>query len=196
MLPLFQNNFVLVETTSSHFFRVTTSTQQLLFPGSYFFRTAPVFSFFRTVTFWQELFFQNSFFFGAKILLFQSSHFLRKGSSLRQLHFGVAIFFRRNCLGWRYLRKSYFFKAGTSAQHQPFQKSYNLEKTDFFRKSISALPTFSGELSFRASTFSKDATFYSSYFSRRATILQYTFSEELVFHSCDSFPKLHFSFIC
>ena len=97
MLPLFQDNFILVEATSSRFFRVTTSTQQLLFRGSYFFRTAAVFSFFRTVTFSQELFFQNSFFFGAKIL--QSSHFLRIGSSLRQLLFGTAIFFRKNCLG-------------------------------------------------------------------------------------------------
>ena len=99
MLPIFQDNFILVETTSSHFFRVTNSTQQLLFRGSCFFRTAAVFSFFRTVTFSQELFFQNSFFFGAKILFFQSSHFLRIGCSLRQLHFGAAIFFRRNCLG-------------------------------------------------------------------------------------------------
>ena len=90
MLPLFQDNFILVEATSSHFFRVTTSTQQLLFRGSYFFRTAAVFSFFRTVTFSQELFFQNSFFFGAKIL--QSSHFLRIGGSLQQLLFGTAIF--------------------------------------------------------------------------------------------------------
>ena len=90
MLPLFQDNFILVEATSSLFFRVTTSTQQLLFWGSYFFRIAAVFSFFRTVTFSQELFFQNSFFFGAKIL--QSSHFLRIGGSLQQLLFGTAIF--------------------------------------------------------------------------------------------------------
>ena len=90
MLPLCQDNFVLVEATSSHFFRVTASTQDLLFRGSYFFRTAAVFSFFRTVTFSQELFFQNNFFFGAKIL--QSSHFLRIESSLQQLLFGTAIF--------------------------------------------------------------------------------------------------------
>ena len=91
MLPLFQDNFVLVEATSSHFFRVTALTQQLLFRDRYFFRTAAVFPFFRTITFSQELFFQNSLFFGAKIL--QSSHFLRMGSSLRQLLFGAAIFF-------------------------------------------------------------------------------------------------------
>ena len=50
-----------------------------------------------------------------------------------------------------------------------------------------ALPTFSGELSFRATTFSKDATFYSSYLFRRATFLQHTFSEELLFHSYTSY---------
>ena len=57
------------------YFRVTTSTQQLHFRGSYFLRTAAFFSFFRTVTFSRELFSQNSFFFGAKLL--QSKHFLR-----------------------------------------------------------------------------------------------------------------------
>ena len=31
MLPLFQDNFILGEATSSHFFRETTSIQQLLF---------------------------------------------------------------------------------------------------------------------------------------------------------------------
>ena len=68
MLPLFQDNFIQGEATSSHFFRVTVSTQQLLFWGCYFFRTAAVFSFFRTVTFSQELFFQNSFFFEQPLL--------------------------------------------------------------------------------------------------------------------------------
>ena len=61
------------------------------------FRGAAVFqnnsSFFRTVTFLQELFFQNTLFLGAKIQ--QTSHFLKIGSSLRQLLFGTAIFF-----GW------------------------------------------------------------------------------------------------
>ena len=91
MLPLFQDNFILVEATSSDFFRAAISAQQLLFRGSYFFRTAAVFSFFITVTFSQELFFQNSFYFGAQIL--RSNHFLRIGSSLQQLLFRTAIFF-------------------------------------------------------------------------------------------------------
>ena len=129
MLPLFQDNFILGEATSSHFFRITTSTQQLLLRSSYFLRTAAFFSFCRAVTFSQEFFFQNSFFFGATLL--QCRHFLKIGSSLRQLLFGAAIFFRRNCLGLRYLKKSYFFKAGTSVQHQPFQKSYIWKKLIF-----------------------------------------------------------------
>ena len=96
MLPLFQENFILGEATSSHFFRVSTATQQLLFRGSYFFITAAFFFFFRTVNFSQELFFQNSFFFGAKLL--QSSHFLRIGRSLRQLLFGTVVFFGETVL--------------------------------------------------------------------------------------------------
>ena len=91
MLRLFQGNFIFGEATSSHFFRVTTSTQQLLFRSSYFFRTAAFFSIFRAVTFSQQLFFRNSFFFRAKLL--QISQFLRIGSSLWQLLFGTAIFF-------------------------------------------------------------------------------------------------------
>ena len=45
MLPLFHDNFILVEATSSHFFWVTTSTQQLLFRVSYFFFFLSGFSF-------------------------------------------------------------------------------------------------------------------------------------------------------
>ena len=148
MLPLFQDNFILGEATSSHFFKVTTSTQQLLFRSSFFFRTAAFFFFFRTVlfvTFSLELFFRNSSFFGVKLL--QSRHFLRIGSSLRQLLFGTAIF-SEELFRIKISKKSYFFKAGTSAQRQPFQKNYILEKADFLEKQYSALPTFSGELPF------------------------------------------------
>ena len=77
----------------SYFFTLFQSNYfdtTVTFSGKLFFITAAFFSFFRTVTFSQELFFQNSFFFGAKLL--QSSHFLRIGSSLRQLLFGTAIF--------------------------------------------------------------------------------------------------------
>ena len=90
MLRLLQGNFIFREATSLHFFRVTTSAQQLHLRSSYFFRAAAFFSFFRTVTFLQQLFFQDSFFFRTTIL--QSSHFLRIRSPLRQLLFGTAFF--------------------------------------------------------------------------------------------------------
>ena len=126
MLPLFQDNFVLVEATSSPFFRVTTSTQQLIFRGRCFFRTAAVFSFFRTFTFSQELFFQKSLLFGAKTL--QSSHFLRIGSSLRQLLFGIAIFsqelFRiKLCKKELLFQSRYFCTASTFSKRVRFGKN-------------------------------------------------------------------------
>ena len=94
---LFQDSFVFGEATSSHFFRVTTSTQQLLSRSSYFFRTAAFLrsSSSRTVTFSQFLF-QNSFFFRAKPL--QSKYFLRIGSYLGQLIFEIAIFLAQELL--------------------------------------------------------------------------------------------------
>ena len=149
--------------------------KQLVFGGSCFFRTAAVFPFYKTVTFSQELFFQNSFFSGAKIL--QSSQFLRIGNSLRQLLFGTAFFFSEELPCFK--------------KELLFQSTASTRKNRFFRKSISALPTFSGERSFRATTFSKDATFYSSFLFKRDTFLQHTFSEELLFHSYGSFPQLH-----
>ena len=184
MLPLFQDNFILGEATSSHFFRVTTSTQQLLFRDSYFFRTAAFFPFFRTVTFSQDLFFQNSFIFGAKLL--QSRHFL-KISSLRQLHFGTAIL------------------SGGTVQDKDIQKRANFSKQvllhsiDFFRKDRfwkklifqksnipQYIPTFSGELPFQSGYFFKrryllqqlpfqKSYFFTTYFFRRVTISQLQF---------------------
>ena len=126
MLPLFQDSFILGEATSSHFFRVTTSTQQSLFRSSYFFRTAAFFSFFRTVTFSQELFSQKSFFFRAKLL--QSSHFFRIGSSLQQLLFVTAIFleelFRIKISKKELLFQSrYFCTASTFSEKLHFGKS-------------------------------------------------------------------------
>ena len=85
------------EATSSHFFRVTTLTQQLLFRSSYFFRAATFFrnSLYKTVASSQQLYFHNSYFSRLKLLL--SSHFLGIGSSLGQV----------------ICRNSYFFGIGT-----------------------------------------------------------------------------------
>ena len=121
MLPLFQGNFILGEATSSHFFRVTTTTQQLLFRSSYFFRIAAFFSFFRTVTFSQKLFFQNSFFF--KVNLPQSSHFLRIGSSLCGSYFSEELFRIKISKKELLFLSRYFCTASTFSEKLHFRKS-------------------------------------------------------------------------
>ena len=121
MLPHLQENFILGEATSSHFFRVSTSTQQLLFWDSYFFRIAAFFSLFQKSHFFAGvIFFRIASFFGAKLL--QNSHFLRIRSSFTEITFCNSHFIRRSSLGQIYLKKSSFFKAGTSAQYRLFQK--------------------------------------------------------------------------
>ena len=190
MLPLFQDNFILGEATSSHFFRVTTSAQQLLFRGTYFFRTAAFFPFFRTVTFSQQLFFQNSFFFRAKIL--QSSHFLRIRSPLCQLLFGTAAF---SLFRIKISKRALSSKQVLLHSINFFRKATFWKKLVFQKSNIPHYLLFLESCFFRAVTFSKDSTFYSSYLFKRATFLQHAFSEELLFHSYASFPQLHFLFI-
>ena len=46
------------------------------------------------------------------------------------------------------ISKKDLFQSKSSAQHQPFGKSYILEKADFSEKQYSVLPSFSGELPF------------------------------------------------
>ena len=170
MLPLFQDKFIFVEATSSHFFRVTTLTQQVLFWGSCFFRTAAVFSFFRTVAFSQELFFQNSFIFEAKIL--QSSHFLRIESSLRQLLFRTAIFF-----GGTVYDKDIYKRA-------TFSKQVTLHKINLFRKA-----TFWKKLIFQEINFCITYIFWRAFFLEQLFLqktlpsIAATFSEELLFYN-------------
>ena len=79
----FQNSFNFGEATSSHFFRVSTSTQQLLLRSSYFFRATGFFweaLFSEHSLFSKQLFFQNNYF--SRVKLLPSSHFLRIESSL------------------------------------------------------------------------------------------------------------------
>ena len=104
MLRLFQNSFIFREATYSHFFRVTTLTQQLLFRSSYFFRAA---------AFFEELLFQNSHFFRSRyffrIATFPSSYLLRRESSLGQLLFGTAYFLAEELFRIKISNKDYFF---------------------------------------------------------------------------------------
>ena len=133
------------------FFRVITSTQQLLFWSSCFFRAS---AFFLTSSF-----FQNNHFFAAaiffRIATFSEWNFYRTATTWVQdvlygSYFSEQLpFWRRNCLDWRYLQKSYFFEAVTSAKHQLFQKSYILEKKRIFQKiNMRHYTFFSGELTF------------------------------------------------
>ena len=183
MLPLFQDNSIVVEATLSHFFRVTTWTKQLLFRGSYFFRTAAVFSFFRTATFSLELFFQNSFFFGAKIL--QSSHFFRIGSSLLQLLFGT-VFFSQDLFRIKISKKEllfqsrYFCTASTFSEKPHFVKKLIFEKinfriTYFFQRAVYLEKLlFQKTLPSIAATFLEELLFYNILF-RTVTISQLRF---------------------
>ena len=142
-VAIFLDRFFFGKATSSHFFRVIffKVTQELLFRSSSFFRAAVFFlrsSFLRTVIFSKHFFFfQNTYFFRAKLL--PSNHILRIGNSLVQF---------RNSYFRRYLQKSYFFEADSSAQHQLFQKSKILRKATFSENQYFALPAFSGELPF------------------------------------------------
>ena len=64
MLPLFQDNFILGETTSSYFFffRVSNWTQELLFRDSCFFRTVAFSLFSGPSLFRRSYFFRIAFF--------------------------------------------------------------------------------------------------------------------------------------
>ena len=174
MLPLFQDNFTLGEATSSHFFRVTTSTQQLLFWDSYFFRTAAFSLFFRTVTFSQEVFF--------RIASFSERNFYRRGTFwewevLYSSYFSEQLFHPEELFRIKTSKKSYFFEAVISAQYQFFLKRKILEKANFFRKAIfpRTYLLFLENCLFRVATFSIGATFCSSYLFRWATFLQHNF---------------------
>ena len=170
MLRLFQDNFIFGEATSSQFFRVTTSTQQLHFRSSYFFQYSYFF-----------LLFQNSFFFRAKIL--QNSHFLRIRSSLWQSLSGTAIF---SLFRIKISKKELLFQSRYFCAVSTFSKRYIMEKVNFSEKKFSVLPTFSGELPFWSGYFFirryflkqllfQKSYIFTTYFFRSVTISQLRF---------------------
>ena len=110
MLQLLQDNFIFGEASFSHFFRVTTWTQQLHFWTRYFFGAAAVFLFFSeqplfaAVIFSEELLFQN-----------ESS---TEQPLLEKEKFFMAAIFRNSCFSLfriKLLKNNFFFKAVTSA---------------------------------------------------------------------------------
>ena len=132
-----------------------TSSEQLLRHNSYFFGAAVS----GNLLFFDELLFQNNHFFAAaiffRIVTFPEWSFYQAATTWVQdvlygSYFSEQLsFWRKNCLDWRYLQKSYFFEAVTSAKHQLFQKSYILEKKRIFQKiNMRHYTFFSGGLTF------------------------------------------------
>ena len=66
MLRLFHVSFIVGKATSSHFFKVATSTQQLLFRNSYFFRAS---------AFLEELLVQKTHFLAVSCYFFRIAAF-------------------------------------------------------------------------------------------------------------------------
>ena len=172
-MRLFQDSFIFGEATSSHFFRVTTSTQQLLSRSSYFFRTAAFLrsSFFRTVTF-SQLLFQNSFFFTARLL--QGRHSLRIGSCLGQLLIETAIFLEEELF-----RKKDIYRRAT------FSKQVLLHIINFFRKAT----FWKKRIIQKSNTF---PFFERPLFQKTQPSIAFTFSEDLPFYKI-LFQKSYFT---
>ena len=151
-----------------YFFSINTSAEQLLFQSNQF-KTI--------VTFLEQVLLHSSYFFGgdtfSELLLllaqlsFQNSYpirsklvptryFLRISSSIRELVFQYSYHLGRQiCSEYRYLKRSFFFEAGTSTKHQIFQNSC------FFNKVTSSKETL-----FQNNFFFSSATFGNSYFFR------------------------------
>ena len=118
--------------------------------------------------------------------MLQSSHFLRIGSSLRQLLFGTAIFFSEELFKIMLYKKELLFQSRCFCTASTFSEKLRFGRNRFFRKSISALPTFSGELSSQRNYFFKicyllqqlsfrKSYFFTTDFFRRVTISQLRF---------------------
>ena len=175
------------EATSSHFFRVTTSTQRLLFRCSYFFRTA-AFS-----TFSEQSLFRWSYFF--RIASFSEWSIYRVATSWEQevvygSQFSEQLFFSEELFRIKISNRELLFCGRYFCTASDFSEKLHFGKLIFQKSNISYHLLFLESCLFRATSFSKDATFYTSYLFRRAAFLQHTFSEELLF------PQLHFLFIC
>ena len=130
MYRFFQDSFIFGETISSHFFRVTTSTQQLLFRSSYFFSAVPFLrrSFFRTVTYLQQSFF-------SEYLLLENRWFFRAFTFAEELLFQKANFRKSNIPHCLLFQNSYFLIVATFLKELTFLKDFTFHSNYFFQKS-------------------------------------------------------------
>ena len=183
MLQLFQDNFISREATSRQFFRVTTSTQQILYRSSFFFRASTSFS--EQPLLSSNHFFQNNYFFRVELLL--SSHSLRIGRSFRQVLFGTATFLGVEMFRIKISTEELLFRNQVLLHSiNFFQRAAFWKKANFSEKQYSTLFTFSGELSFQSGYFfkkryllfqlpSQKSYFFTTYFFRRVTVSQLPF---------------------
>ena len=138
VLRLFQDNLIFGEATSSHFSRVTTSTQQLHFRSTYFSEQL-LFS-----PFSEQSLFRSSCFF--RLASFSERKFYRAASQDKDIYKRTAF------LKEVPLHSINFFRKATFLEKLIFQKSNNTHYLLFLDSCL-----------FRAATVSKDATFYSTY---------------------------------
>ena len=185
MLRLFQNSFIFGEATYSHFFRVTTLTQQLLFRSMYFFRAAAFLRsslFLEQSLFSKQLSFQSSYFSRAKHL--PSGHFLRIESSSWQLLFRTAtilavVLFKIKISTEELLFPSRYFCTGLT-----FSEKLHFGKQLIFQKSkiVHYLLSLESYLS-RAASFSKDLYLLLWQLNlQKSFFLQHTVSEKRFLH--------------
>ena len=110
-----------------------------------------------------------------KIVIFGTKHFVHY--SRHDCYLGCPAVGEFHCI----YRRAPLIEAGTSAQHQLFQKSHIFEK-----------PTFPESYLFRVANFSKDFTFYSSNLFRRAIFHSILFQKSCYFIA--TFPLHSYSY--
>ena len=160
---IFKDSYIFEETTFLHFFRVTTSTQKLLFWSSYFFRDA-IFS--------RNFLFKNSHLFAAVIFfriatlseqkfyrqpLLENRYFFRADSFLNTELFGVETVYNKD-----------IFRRGTFLNQMLL---HNFFRKVTFWNNIPHCLHFLDSYIFRVTTFSEEHT------------SQHTFSKEILFRS-------------
>ena len=180
-----QDSFIFGEATSTHFFQVTISTQQLFsncFWSSFFFRAV---AFFWGATFSEQALFCISYFF--RIATFQSKRSTEQ-ALLENRNFFRTVTFRNSYLfGGEFVKNKDIYRSATfSKQVLPHTINFSWRAT-FWKKVIfqkSNIPHYlllAESYLFRVANFSKDTTFYSSYLFRKATIYNILFQKSYYF---------------
>ena len=177
MLRLFQDSFIFGKATPSHLFRITSSTQQLLFG---------------TATFWADKLFRikDSFIFGEATF----SHLFRVTSLTQQLLFGTATFlaeklFRIQISAAKLLfRSRYFRTASTFSEQLHFRMKLIFQKNKipyyllFLEGYLFRTATFQNTLPCIAATLSEELLFHNILFQR-----SYYLTATLPFHRYTSY---------